>query len=369
MRAFKTHRSACPSTFALVAMLAVACTPDGPTDVASLDPSLAQARNSSPSYTSTNLGALPGDNSSRANGVNDAGEVAGYSCCSLGYRGFVRVSGVLTPLTGDNGNALAISNGSQRFVVGFAGATSQPVRWTIAADGALSPPEYLPLGAATSGAARGVNDAGQAVGNVGDNAAMWLDGSLILVSAPEGFVRGEGRAIDNAGHAVFVFFRPDAAWPDGISIGYLRLAPLGELIPLPPIATSGISYANGLTSVTGDTVGIAGSSYTSPSAPSAVRWTVDVVQKLITGRQVRPETSHAVGISDGWAATGFVEGPLNSLKSTAFRWQGTQMLSLNPPKSGKEGKGWAISPNGIFVAGEAIVQGSRTAILWKISPP
>jgi hypothetical protein len=360
----------CPSTFALAAMLAVACTPDGPTNVASLDPAVAQARNSSPGYTSTNLGALPGDNSSRANGVNDAGEVAGYSCCSLGSRGFVTVKGVLTPLVGDHGNALAISSGSQRFVVGFAGATSQPVRWTIAAGGAPSQPEYLPLGVATSGAARGVNDAGQAVGNVGDNAAMWLDGSLILVSAPTGFVRGEGRAIDNAGHAVFVFFRPDAAWPDGIAIGYLRLAaPSGELIQLPPIATSGISYANGLTSVTGDTVGIAGSSYTSPSAPSAVRWTVDVVKKLITRREVRPETSHAVGISDSWAATGFVEGPLNSLSSTAFRWQGTQMLSLNPPNRGKEAKGWAISPNGIFVAGEANVQASRTAILWRLSSP
>lgn len=374
MQALKTHRTTRASTLAIALILATACQPD-PTGVTSTDLGLAEARIISPSYTSTNLGALPGDNSSRANGVNDAGEVAGYSCCSLGYRGFVTtVSGVPRALAGDNGNALAISNGSisngsKRFVVGFAGDTSQPVRWTIAADGALSPPEPLPHGVATLGAARGVNDAGQAVGNVGDSAAMWgTDGSLTTLVAPTGFVRGEGRAIDNEGHAVFVFFRPDPAWPDGIAIGYLRLAS-GALIQLPPDAATGISYANALTTVTSNTVGVAGSIYATPSTPRAVRWTVDIVQKKIVSTQVRSETSHAVGISNGGAAAGFTEGQSNSLGTSAFRWQGTQFVSLNPPKGGKEGKAWAISPSGIFVAGEAFIQASRTAILWRILSP
>jgi uncharacterized membrane protein len=277
---------------------------------------------------------------------------------------------VLTALPGENGNALAISNGSSRYVVGWAGATSQPVRWTIAA-GSPSQPAYLDLGTrgATSGAASGVNDAGQAVGSAGTDAAMWdADGILTVVPSPVGFVRGEGRAIDNEGHAVFVFFRPDPAWPDGIAIGYLRLAS-GEMIQLPPGAATGISYANALTAVTGNTVGVAGSTYATPSTPIAVRWTVDIVQKLITSTEVRSETSHAVGISNGGAAAGFTEGRSNSLRTSAFRWQGTQFLSLNPPKGGKEGKAWAISPSGIFVAGEALIQPSRTAILWRISSP
>jgi hypothetical protein len=366
MQALKTYRSVSTSTLAVALMFVTACQPD-PTGVTSTDLGLAEARNIAPSYTGTNLGALFGDNSSRANGVNDAGEVVGYSCCSLGSRAFVTLSGALTALAGDHGNALAISNGSTRYVVGWAGGNSQPVRWTIAAGSATpSQPTSLDIGAAAYGAARGVNDAGEAVGNAGANAAMWdAAGILTIVPAPAGFVSGEGRGIDNEGHAVFVFFRPDPAWPDGIAIGYLRLAS-GMMIQLPPGPATGISYANALTTVTGNNVGVAGSTYATPSTPRAVRWTVDIVQGQIMTTEVRSETSHAVGISNGGATAGFTEGQSHSLASSAFRWKGTQLVSLSPPQRGKEGTAWAISPSGVYVAGEALIQSSRTAVLWKI---
>ena len=369
MRALDPPRTTRTSIPVLALIFALACQSDAPSSITAADPQLASARNVVPSYTSTNLGALPGDNSSRANGVNDAGEVAGYSCCSPGSHAFVRIGSALTALPGDNANALAISNGTPRYVAGWAGAPSQPVRWTITA-GAASQPAYLQLGEATYGAARGVNDAGQTVGSAGDQAAMWdADGLLTIVPTPTGFTRGEGRGINSAGHAVFVFSRPDPSWPDGIAVGYLRLA-TGEMIQLGPVGGNGISYANALTPVTaGNTVLIAGSSYASPSTSRAVRWTVDLGQQAIVRTELRSETSHAVGISDAGAATGFIEGPTNSLKSNAFRWDGSQLLSLNPPKSGKEGKGWAISPNGQYVAGEAYVQPSRVAILWRIASP
>src|SRR5215204_4291902 len=63
------------------------------------------------------------------------------------------------------------------------------------------------------GAALGVNDAGDAVGRAGNSAAMWsTEGDRTTVPAPggQGFVRGEGRDLNNAGHAVFVFFIPSA---------------------------------------------------------------------------------------------------------------------------------------------------------------
>lgn len=368
MRAFTRQRSVCLFTLALAGTLATACKTDLPTQATPADLTIANARPTSPGYTSANLGVLPGDNSSRANGVNDAGEVVGYSCCSPQSRAFVTLGGVLTALAGDFGNALAISNGTTRYVAGWAGATSLPVRWSI--DGNTpSQPTNLGVGAATWGAARGVNDAGESVGNAGVDAAMWdVGGNLTLVSAPAGFVRGEGRDINTSGHAVFVFSRSDAGWPSGIAIGYLRLAS-GDLIALPPVTGNGISYANSLSSVTNDIVQIAGSSYATPSSSRAVRWSVNVVTKQIVGTEVRPETSHAVAISDGSVAAGFVEGPTNSLKTTAFRWQGSGLLSLNPPKSGKEGKAWAISPNGLLIAGEAIVQLSRRAILWSVPAP
>jgi hypothetical protein len=367
MRAFTRQRSVDLFTLALAGTLAAACKTDLPTAANPGDLAVSDARNSSPSYTSANLGVLAGDNESRANGVNDAGEVVGYSCCSAGMRPFVTLGGVLTELPGGGGNALAISNGTTRYVVGS--VTSAPARWSIEGS-AIGEPTYLALGAAQSGTARGVNDAGASVGNAGNDAAMWdVDGNVTLVSAPTGFVRGEGRDINNAGHAVFVFSRADAGWGDnGIAIGYLRLAS-GDLIPLPSLSANGISYANSLTSVTNDLVQIAGSSYSTPSSPRAVRWTVNVVSKQIVSTEVRSEASHAVGISDGGAASGFTEGPPNSLKSSAFRWQGTALLSLSPPKSAKDGKAWATSPNGLLIAGEAMVQLSRRAILWTIPSP
>lgn len=368
MRAFTRQGSVGLFTLALAGMLAAACKADLPTEATPADLTIANARNSSPGYTSANLGLLAGDNSSRANGVNDAAEVVGYSCCSPRSRAFVTLGGVLTALAGDGGNALAISNGATRYVVGWAGGPSLPVKWSIAGS-APSQPTYLSVGLATWGAARGVNDAGESVGNAGIDAAMWDGGgNVTLVAAPSGFVRGEGRDINNAGHAVFVFSRSDAGWPNGIAIGYLRLAS-GDLIPLPPVTGNGISYANSLSSVTNDIVQVAGSSYATPSSSRAVRWGVNVVTKQIVSTDVRAETSHAVAISDGSVAAGFVEGPTNSLKTTAFRWQGSALLSLNPPKSGKEGKAWAISPNGLLIAGEAIVQLSRRAILWSVPAP
>jgi len=368
MRAFTRQRSVCLSSLALAGTLAAACKPDLPTEATPAELTIAGARGSSPGYTTANLGVLSGDNSSRANGVNDAGEVVGYSCCSPQTRAFVTLGGALTALAGDFGNALAISNGTTRYVVGWAGPTSLPVKWSIAGN-TPSQPTNLGVGAATSGAARGVNDAGESVGNAGSSAAMWdASGNLTLVSAPQGFTRGEGRDINNAGHAVFAFSRSDAGWPGGIAIGYLRLAS-GDLIPLPALAANGISYANSLTSVTNDLVQVAGSSYATPSSPRAVRWTVNVVSKQIVSTEVRSESSHAVGISDAGAASGFSEGPPNSLKTTAIRWQGSALLSLSPPKGGKEGKAWVTSPNGLFIAGEAIVQLSRRAVLWTFPSP
>src|SRR5688572_13663214 len=296
MRTIERPRHVGSFMFAFAATLAMACASDVPTQATQSEYATAAARKGdagAAAYTVTNLGALPGDNSSRANAVNDAGEVVGYSCCASGNRAFIRLSGILTALPG-GGNALAISNGSIRHVVGWAGPTSLPVKWTVV-DGTPGAPAILNVGAATWGAARGVNDAGAAVGNAGNEAAMWdAAGNLTIVPTPQGFVRGEGRGIDNEGHAVFVFSRPDAGWPNGIAIGYLRLA-TGELMPLPANAANGISYANGLSAVNGGAVQVAGSIYASASTPTAVRWTVNVVSMQIVSTEVRSEISHAVG--------------------------------------------------------------------------
>jgi hypothetical protein len=359
----------------VLSVVALACTREIPTEAtSSSNVVFSKGGSSNLSYTTADLGVLPGDNSSRANAVNDAGLAVGYSAGAETHA-FALLNGVMTALPGNRSNALAISNGSTAYVVGWAvdislppdNQSSRPAFWTIAA-GAASGPTYLDLGGATFGAALGVNDAGAAVGHASNRAAMWdAAGILTLIDAPAGFTRGEGRDINNDGVGVFVFSRTDAGWPNGIAAGYLRLAS-GDLVLLAPVGTDVVSYANGISESTDNVVHIAGSTYESPSTPKAVRWTVNAITGAILNTEVRPEHSHATAISDARDAAGFLEGAPNSLKSTAFVWRGIDLLSLKPPKRTKDGKAWGMSSSGEFVAGEAIANLSRRAILWRFPP-
>jgi hypothetical protein len=113
MRAFSRLAST-HSKFALALLVAAACQRDLPTDAVNNEAAVYARHTTAAPYTSVNLGVLSGDNSSRANAVNDAGEAVGYSCCSPNSRAFVTLNGTLTALSGDAANALAISNGSTR---------------------------------------------------------------------------------------------------------------------------------------------------------------------------------------------------------------------------------------------------------------
>ena len=355
------------SVFAIAAtvLAATSCSRDLPTEASSADVDLSFARQTA-SYSSSIIDLLAGARENRANGVNNAGEVVGYSLSSTGqFHAFVTLGGSVTQLAGTTGNAYAISNGATRYVVGQSG--SLPARWTIVGS-SPSAPELLDPGVAAYGTARGVNDAGAAVGNVGTSAAVWdAAGILALVSAPAGFVSGEGRDIDNGGNGAFVFTRPETGWEGGFAIAYLRLAD-GQLIALPPLSGDIVTYANGLGPAGGNLVRVAGSSYSAPSTSRAVRWTVDVSTGTITTIESRPAESHALAVADDGATAGFTEGPTNSLKSNAFRWLAGTFLSLNAPKGAKMGKAWAISPNGLLVAGEAMLQ-SRRAVVWTFPAP
>lgn len=352
------------SGLAFATILVAACARDLPTKATPGDPAAAVGGNRDPLYTSIDLGALLGNYSSRANGVNDAGDVVGSTCCGLGSGAFAVVAGVPTVLPGDGGDALAISNGNPRYVVGWVGAPSTPVRWSIT-EGQPSQPTNLALLAPEGfGAALGLNDAGDAVGRAGNSAAVWsVGGERTSVPPPEGqgFVRGEGRDINNAGHAVFVFFT--AA---GLARGHLRLAS-GQLVELAPLGTDVTSFANGLSEVANDALYVAGTTRTSQGVSRAVRWRVNVTTGQILSTEVRSENSHALAVSNAGGAAGFLEG--RSLKFSAFIWRGSEFLLLRPPTSGKNARAWALSASGEFVAGEAFFGVTRHAVRWTILTP
>jgi hypothetical protein len=362
MRASMSRSSVSLLTLTIAVTAGVACNPDLPTGAAESGP--AYARQAGVSYTTALLPLLAGDNTSRANGVNDAGEVVGYSCCSQDNRAFVTLGGAAAHLAGDNATAMAISNGTPRYVVGRAGSPFLPVRWTITGN-TPDQPAILSIGTAVSGEALGVNDAGETVGRAGANAAMWdASGNLTVIPSPSDYTRGEARDINNTGDAVLVFSRSGPVW-NGMAIGYVRVAS-GALIALPPLTSGGISYANTISAANNGQLQIAGSSYSDQSSPHAVRWTVDIASGQIVSAVMRPEVSHLTAIADAGSAAGFLEGPSGSLKYDAFRWDAAGLLKLAPPGNGKRGIAWAISPNARLIAGEATVSLVRRAVLWTM---
>lgn len=354
------------SSVALLAVLAGACTGDVPSAAAPTDPTLARAP---AEYTVLNVGALLGDYSSAARAVNNAGDLAGHYCCDPGTRAFALVSGAPVFLGGASGAAWGMSNGSPALVAGS--ADGLPVLWSLAGPASPMPLERTAaeIAAEASGTARGVNVAGAAVGDVAGVPAMWAAGGSRIVDAiatPAGYGRGEGRGIDDAGHAIFQFFVPGGNQETADSRAYVRLA-TGVVVELPPVGTDVTSFANDIGEEASGLVYVAGSTRSSELVSRAVRWTVDVAAASVVGVDLIATTgAHGLGVSDAGGIAGFVD--VGSFKSYAYLWRGAGLLKLNAPKGTRDSKAWAMSRSGQYVAGQAI-GGSTQAVRWTIATP
>lgn len=354
------------AALALVAIIAGACTADIPSAAAPTDPALAKGGpNAVAAYTVLNVGALLPGTPSEARGVNDAGDVVGFYVSGGSAYPFALVSGAPVTLGGGTGWAYGISNGIPAYVAGS--ANGLPARWSLAdpAQATLLPRTADEVADTAFGHAGGVNDAGDAVGSVGRNAAMWLaDGTRIPIATPAGQFRGEGRGIDNAGVALFQFFTSPSGSGDR---GYLRLTS-GTLIPLPPVGADILTYVNDVSEVTNGLVYVSGSTASSSSVSDsrAVRWTVDVATEAIVATDVRATAgSHGLGVSDAGGIAGFTVP--RSLIGEAFLWRGTNVLKLALPKGTRDGVAWALSRSGQYVAGWARIGGG--AMRWTIATP
>lgn len=350
---------------AIVAIITGACSADIPSAAAPTDPALAKGGPSAAAaYSVLDVGALLPGTSSQAQGVNDAGDVAGFYLSGSAYYPFALVSGAAVTLGGGPGMAWGMSSA-------YVGGNSNglPARWSLADP---TQPALLPLTAAeveggSSGHLEGVNDAGDAVGAVGPNAAMWLaDGTRIPIATPAGYGQGEGRGIDNGRLAVFQFTVAGGNSETAVGRAYLRLAS-GAMIELLPDGSDVTSYANDISEVANGLVRVAGSTRSSALDSRAVRWTVDAATGAIVTTDVLPTIGgHGLGVSDAGGIAGFVMNE-RSLREEAFLWRGTNVLKLASPKGTNNPEAWALSPSGRYVAGFAR-SGSR-ALRWTIVTP
>ena len=352
-----------PAGVVLLAALAGACNGEAPSAAAPTDPELARAP---VGYTALDVGALIGDYTSQAMGVNDDGDVAGVYCCDPNTRVFVALGS--GPVVTMPGFAYGISNGSPAYVAGSSGGA--PVRWSVDDP---TQPLLLELTAAevtaeSFGAARGVNTAGATVGNVGLNPAMWAaDGSRVLnpIAIPAGYGKGEGRGINDDGLAVFQFVVAGGS-ETAVSRAYLRLAS-GTPIELPPEAGDVTTYVNDISEVVLGAVHIAGSTRSSDLVSRSVRWTVNASSGEILATAVLPRTgSHGLGASDAGGIAGFID---RRQGFESYLWRGTEVLKLGAPKGGNNPRAWAMSRSGEYVAGLAYFRQRSSAVRWTIATP
>jgi probable HAF family extracellular repeat protein len=175
----------------------------------------------------SDLGDLPGGTDlSIARGINDAGQVVGESSAATGVRPFLWQNGVMTnlgdlPGHSDYSTATGINNAGQ--VVGYSPAATgtRPFLWQ---NGVMTD-----LGDLTGGGeyAFGINDAGQGVSSTGGRAFLWQNGYDTDLSTVSGVVDTGWRltnatAINNAGQIVGY-----GTNPQGLPAAYI-LTPVPE---------------------------------------------------------------------------------------------------------------------------------------------
>ena len=313
----------------------------------------------------TDLGTLPGDYSSSAVDVNDAGYVVGSSVSrnNPAYRGFIRLGTTLIALSDASifSRGLGISNGNPVYVAGDYAydGNSHAARWTV--DPVAGTATVTPLSNGF-GHANGVNDAGAAIGVANSDAVLWdVNGTpeVLAPPIPNTFTSGEGRDINNAGHALVDF--------SGASYtkAYLRAAN-NQWIALPPLSGDVSSYGRRVSEVVGTTVYVAGTSYRNDRSFHAMRWTVDIVSNTIVKTESRSETSSGSDVSTNGSVAGSLQGKQTN---TAFIWRLGGLVTLKQPKGGSNSVANGIGDSGNYVVGQAVISAYHHAVLWTLPAP
>jgi uncharacterized membrane protein len=119
-----------------------------------------------------------------ANGINNAGQVVGYT----GAFGFIEKGGVFTTFSAPSGNTHAFGINNSEQIVGYAsagveGLGQEAFLYSSGVFRAIDPP------GATNSAASGINDRGEIVGNYGDStgghAFIYIDGGFSVITVPD----------------------------------------------------------------------------------------------------------------------------------------------------------------------------------------
>ena len=354
------------ASLALAALAACTAPESSPTGLApSEEPLAAKPSSGSSPYSVAVLAGTVDYPRTEPWGVNDAGMVAGHAWSTDGreIRGFIRIGGAIAivPPATARSSVRAISNGDPTYVIGSvdAGGVSGTARWTIT-NGVIGDPE---INSSSLRGGGGVNDLGTAIGG----RWIWpLAGSSIEVLPPADYTTVDGTDIDNEGHAVF----NASGSPTSIDRAHVRFAD-GEMLPLRPPAgyEAWATTANTITEVSANGVFyVSGSIQIDDVTCFPALWTVSIAGRTATPSVRFERNGSAAGVSTAGTLVG-VQGSRWSINAYAWPLAGAA-IKLPVPKSMKNPKPHAISPDGRYVVGYGEENGlQRQGLVWSGTGP
>ena len=157
--------------------------------------------------TMTDLGILPGGDYSQACAINDAGQVVGVATTSSASHAFLYSNGTMTDLGtlpgGRQSGAYGINNAGQ--VVGSSSISSDTMHAFLYSNGTMTDLGTLPGGDYSE--AYGINNAGQVVGRATTSsgtmhAFLYSNGTMTDIGTLPGGTASEAYGINNAGQVV-----------------------------------------------------------------------------------------------------------------------------------------------------------------------
>ncbi|HLZ99331.1 MAG TPA: hypothetical protein VKP66_15465 [Steroidobacteraceae bacterium] len=267
----------------------------------------------SQSYTFTDLGTL-GGSESIANGINNGGQVVGWSYDTNGVETATLWNGTtptaLTTLGGPWGNATGINDNGQIVGESATNGSGPSVHATLWNN--VTPTDLgAPTGSTSSASA--INNVGQIVGysnGVNGSALLWNGTTAIALGSPSG-AYSAAIGINLAGQVV----------------GYSNDQPVlwNGTIPTPLGTLGGQAYATGINN-SGKVVGWGFSSSNGVLSSLAISWNGTTPTALGT---LGGATSEASGINNAGQIVGFSTTPSSTDHVIATIWNGTTATDLN----------------------------------------
>ncbi len=262
------------------------------------------------SYTATNIGTFGGNAYTIATGINDSGQITGFSTIGGQNHAFSYSGGIMTDLGTLGGNfsrGAGINDSGQ--IVGFSNLVSTTNRHGFVYNGGALTDLGI-IGSATDTYAYAINNSGQIVGNSG-NAPFISDGTTmtdltsVLGSSSDGYAINDSGAIAgqmNAGGGIHAFVYSGSTLID-----------IGALM-------SGNSYAFGIND-SGMVVGYS----TTMTGTRAFLYDGASVTNL--GTLGGGNNSFANDINNAGQIVGF--GYTSSFATKAFIYEGSTLVDLN----------------------------------------